>query len=148
MKRTGFKRKPNVRPTLAEMLEAGLLKKGYDVSITHDSEKPKRKPMRKRSPKQKGWIDVAKEIWEERPHHCEVCLAPIVDAGPINFSHLLPRSTYPDYKRDKRNLVIKCEFCHTLWHEKGPDTLQYSWKWEKVCRLYYELRDEANGLTN
>ena len=108
---------------------------------------PKRKPMRKRAKNNMGWIDVAEEIWNERKHVCEVCKVYIANPEPANFSHLLPRSTYPDYKRDPRNIRINCPRCHNLWHEHGPEALQWSPSWTKVCAIYFALRDAARGIT-
>ena len=106
---------------------------------------PKRKPMRKRAKNNMGWIDVAEEIWNERKHVCEVCKVYIANPEPANFSHLLPRSTYPDFKRDKRNIRIKDLRCHELWHKYGPKVLQYSTGWKEVCDIYFALYAEANG---
>jgi len=93
-----------------------------------------------------GWMDVARLIWTERLHECEACHVPISDPQPINFSHLLPRGAYRRYKRDPRNIRIKCAECHTLWHDKGPTGLRYTWGWIVLVKLYDELRDEANGI--
>ena len=108
---------------------------------------PKRKLMRKRAKNNIGWIDVAEEIWNERKHVCEVCKVYIANPSPANFSHLFPRSTYPELKRDKRNIRIKCQKCHDLWHKHGPDALQWSTGWTKVCAIYFALRDAARGIT-
>lgn len=143
MKSKGFtsKNEPKPRPTFEEMIAEKSVKWGSELSAPKDG----RKPLRKRSPKQEGWIHVAREILDERGPTCEVCGKHIYSPGPINFSHLLPRSTYPDYKRDKRNIRIKDAGCHTLWHEHGPKVLQYSTSWMAICALYFELHAEANN---
>jgi hypothetical protein len=91
-----------------------------------------------------GEAALFKEIWEEREHKCEVCGTELSEAGPSNFSHLLPKGTYPDYRLDKRNIVIKCLTCHDIWHREGPKNLLYVFGWYKVCNWYYILRREAN----
>ena len=89
---------------------------------------------------------VFREIWDERPHHCEVCKVAIREATASNFSHLLPKGSYPDYRLDKRCIVLKCEACHEVWHKEGPGNLMHLVGWAPVCDRYYELKREANGL--
>lgn len=91
-----------------------------------------------------GEAALFKEIWEEREHKCEVCGTELSEAGPSNFSHLLPKGTYPDYRLDKRNIVIKCRPCHDAWHSEGPKNLMFSKGWDEVCDRYFELKREAN----
>ena len=106
-----------------------------------------RKPMKQRSDKNEGWWDVAIVIWGHRAHKCEICDAGLSDVPqPIFFSHLLPRGSYRRYKRDPRNLVLKCEYHHKEWHNEGPEKLQHEPEWAVICALYFTLRDEANGL--
>jgi len=109
-----------------------------------------RKPIAKRSKTNNGWYNWAVEkVWNVRPHRCEVCRTPLGDEerpAPIVFSHLLPRSTYRKYKCDERNIVLKCAYCHTLWHDRGPTILAMENGWRDTCNLYFMLRDEANGL--
>lgn len=130
-KKRGFK-----KPDIAQLLKRG--------DVTKASKLTQRKPMRKIAAGQKGWWDVAMEVWAERPHECEVCGAPIAEPAPINFSHLLPRGAYRKYKRDHRNLVIKCAAHHQEWHDFGPENLQVDPQWKKVCALYFQLHQEAN----
>mgnify|MGYP002737672136 CR=1 FL=1 len=89
---------------------------------------------------------VFREIWDERPHHCEVCKVAIREATASNFSHLLPKGTYPEFRLDKRNIVLKCEACHEVWHKEGPGNLMLLVGWTDVCDRYYELKREANGV--
>lgn len=102
--------------------------------------------MKPRSDNNSGWLDVALEIWGERPHRCEICATEITNPQPINFSHLLPRGTYRKLKRDKRNIRIKCDRCHTFWHKHGPEILRAYPDWRRTCDLYFFLRDEQNGV--
>lgn len=111
-------------------------------------EKKKRKPMPTRTgTKHKGWWNVALEIWAEREHRCAVTGVSLGDVPqPSFFSHLLPRFTYPDFKRDKRNIVLKSPSMHAIWHKYGPEVLKAYPEWRKTCDLYFKLRDEANGV--
>lgn len=138
----GRQKKPKQRKGFKKPDIAKLIAKGF---VTKASKLAQRTPMRKIAPTQKGWWDVAMEVWDERPHECEVCELPIVEPAPINFSHLLPRGSYRKYKRDHRNLVIKCGGCHDKWHAFGPESLQVDPRWKKVCALYFQLHREANN---
>lgn len=107
-----------------------------------------RKPIAKRSKTNNGWWDVALEIWAEREHRCAVTGAMLGDEPlPIFFSHLLPRSTYRLYKRDKRNIILKSPDTHRRWHKYGPEVLKAYPEWKVVTGTYFMLRDEANGLS-
>jgi hypothetical protein len=107
----------------------------------------KPKPLKKRGPNNPGWWHIALEIWDEREHVCEVYGTPLGDEPlPIYFSHLLPRGSYRKYKLFKPNIVLKSEFAHREWHDQGPERLMLRPEWQGVCKRYYELKMEANGL--
>ena len=107
----------------------------------------KPRPMRKRSPSNKGWWFIALEIWDEREHVCEVCGVSLGDTPiPSMFSHLLPRGSYRRYKLYKPNIILKCPPCHDRWHKEGPKNLVHIPEWRKVCSTYYALRDQANEV--
>lgn len=109
--------------------------------------KKKRKPMPKKNAGNAGWWDMALEIWAQREHRCAVSGVTLGDdPQPSFFSHLLPRSTYPDFKRDKRNIVLNSPSMHAIWHKYGPEVLKAYPEWRKTCDLYFKLRDEANGI--
>lgn len=141
LKRTCFTKKTE-RPTLQQMKSSGLVQKASSFT-----QKP-RKALKPRSPKNKGGqAALFKRIWESRPHSCEVCGAHIEEATASNFSHLLPKGTYPDFKLDDRNVVIKCAGCHDEWHRWGQRVLWFNPIWTKVVKKFRELRDEANKVT-
>lgn len=127
-------------------------------SLDKPKERKKRKPLRA---KPTGQLKVFREIWEEREHVSEVSGAPLVDlpdnpkeepeqmtAWVRQFSHLLPKGSYRRYRLDKRNIVLKTAEEHDLWHELGPEELMFSPGWAEVCDRYFELKREANGVTN
>lgn len=104
-----------------------------------------RKKLRPRSPSNTGWYNWAIEnVWDKRPHKCEVCGKELKEPVPSAFSHLLPRGSYRKYKTDERNISLQCVRCHSLWHEVGPMMLQENRGWKAVCERYYKLRNEAN----
>lgn len=113
--------------------------------------KPKpRKPLKRTKLKSKrkntGQAEVFKEIWALRPHCCEVCNVNIPEATASNFSHLIPKGSYPDFMLDPRNILIKCKPCHDLWHQHGAAGLRYSVQWVHVVRLRDELHAEAQQM--
>lgn len=107
----------------------------------------KPKMIRKRAKNNEGWYRWAVEnVWEKRPHECEVCKCPLEEPAPVVFSHLLPRGSYRRYKLDERNVRLHCAGCHAEWHQYGPAALAFNPMWRKTSELYFKLRDEANGL--
>ena len=153
MKRSEIKRKtplkrgkkPERIPKGATTLER-LLGEGKVQRASTFTAKPK--PMRKRRPTTgPTQMDVFRKMWDASEKKCcEVCGTGIASMHPINFSHLLPKGSYRRYKLDERNLVIKCAGCHQAWHDQGPERLMLRPEWQGVCRRYYELKMEANGL--
>jgi len=101
-----------------------------------------------RSPSNTGWYRWAVEnIWDKRPHNCQVCGDGLGDEpAPIFFSHLLPRGSYRRYKLDERNVILNCSSCHAEWHNDGRDALYSNAQWAWVVTLYFQLRNEANGI--
>lgn len=55
-----------------------------------------------------------KQIWEERPHFCEVSGKPIRFFHPACFSHVLAKGAYPKFRLYKKNIVL----CLYEWHHK------------------------------
>lgn len=120
------------------------LKAIADGTYQHKPRKPIKRTKLKVKRKVTGQARVFKEIWEERPHECEVCHIPLHEATASNFSHLLPKGTFPDLMLDKRNILIKCKPCHDLWHKHGANGLRYSFPWIGIVRLRDELHAEAH----
>lgn len=121
---------------LDEMLRSGIVSRASSF-IT------KKRPTKKR--KSSGQADVFKQIWDSRPHRCEVCNTPIHEARAINFSHILPKGGYPSMKLDPRNIEIWCADCHEGWtmgSRKSSNTIG----WMRVLDKYEQLKREANGV--
>ena len=147
LRKTPMKRSPlrpkkplsRKKPSLAEVTER------FNIVTAALLGPPKRKPMKKvRKPS--GQKQVFERIWNSRPHKCEVCDATILQPAPWNFSHLLPKGAYPEYKLDERNVVLKCKGCHDKWHSMGPKNLIPLKQWMMVCAKYFKLKREANGI--
>lgn len=142
MRKVSVKKAENKRMGLGDMKASGLVSKASEFT-----QKP-RKKMKPRSPKNKGGQRALFErIWNDRPHKCEVCSAHIEEATASNFSHLLPKGTYPDFKLREDNIMVKCRECHDTWHQRGPHRLMVFPKWLVACAKYFKLSREANGLT-
>ena len=155
MKRSSFKAKKPVRrgkrPTLAEVKKRfGIVTAAMlcDVPV-------KRKPMKKRSPGNKGWVDVAKAKWDdpENDHCCEVCGAWLGDDfSPAFYHHLLHRGSYRKMARRPENLAQVCLADHDKAHEYGVENLadegaESPRGWMMLATRLVSLRDEANGLS-
>jgi len=63
-----------------------------------------------------GEANLFKEIWNERPHACEMCGVMIREANVINFHHVRTKAAYPELRLDKTNILILCKDCHNLQH--------------------------------
>lgn len=121
---------------LDEMLRSGVVARASSFT-------PKKRPTKKR--KSSGQAAVFKQIWDSRPHRCEVCDASIYEARAINFSHILPKGGYPSMKLDPRNIEIWCSDCHELWTGKMMSTAHLD-QWIRVLDKYEQLKREANGI--
>lgn len=53
------------------------------------------------------------EIWNERPHICDSCGAQLYgELRSIYIEHLLEKNVYPEFKFEKRNIILVCFDCH------------------------------------
>ncbi|MFO0190324.1 MAG: hypothetical protein ACK54F_03645 [Planctomycetia bacterium] len=142
MKQTPLKRKTPLKAKSKKLLS---IIKGNDPTII---DKLKEKGLVKKAStlttkrKATGEKEVFREVWEERPHNCEICGVFIKEARAINFSHALPKGKFPEYRLDKRNIFLKCEECHQRWHTWGKE-LRTSSKWGKFFTRYDNLYEEA-----
>ena len=128
MKRSGFKRR------------GGPMKRGA--------------PLRKVSDRKRALpseVDVYDEIWEERPHRSEVSGAFLMDRPHSRgdhdemrqwvrqFSHLVPKGTYPGMRLRKENIVLKTAYEHDLWHNTPKhELMKLHPGWEGIIRRYHE----------
>lgn len=113
-----------------KLKEKGLVRKASTLTA-------KRKPT--------GEKEVFKRIWESNPHECLTCGVHIKEARAINFSHLLPKGTYPKYRLDPRNIVLQCGGCHQRWHIYHSALRDHK-NWSRFFNRYDTLYEEAHGL--
>lgn len=53
-------------------------------------------------------------MWKSHPKNCQQCGKPLPKSfTTICMDHLLPKSTYPEYKFAKSNIFFCCGDCHT-----------------------------------
>ncbi len=137
--RTGERKK---KPTLDELKKKGAVKKASSLST-------------RRNKKMVGetQVDVFEEIWNARPHVCQVCGHPIRTPKSSNFSHILGKGAYELMKLHRKNVEIWCcgldrrdgkNGCHDLWTYKAYDKSDP--KWQRVMKLEEELKEEARTL--
>jgi hypothetical protein len=58
---------------------------------------------------------------------------------PANFSHILPKGSYPGYRLYKPNIYVVTKLEHFLWHNR-PWTLETKIGWTAKFRLRDKLR--------
>ncbi len=76
--------------------------------------------------------NLYREIWNERPHVCEICGYPIKDPIAHVFAHIKSKGARPDLKYEKSNVRLLCSTwirndgktgCHELEHS-NPQKLK------------------------
>jgi len=72
--------------------------------------------MRKVSDKQQQISRELARIKDTLPKVCKIC-------GGLGFdlAHVLPRSTFPEYVTEPKNLMILCRTCHILYDDGSKD---------------------------
>lgn len=81
-------------------------------------------------------------IAAEREHVCEVCGVTLHELRHWNFSHLLPKGTYPDLQLDPRNIRLQCFDCHEQWHN-NPGACVRDTRWAETITLRAALKREC-----
>lgn len=65
------------------------------------------------------------DIWNERPHVCNNCGTHLGhDARTFHFSHIKPKSTYPELRLDKNNIQLLCYDCHYAYDFRGTEAFE------------------------
>jgi len=84
-------------------------------------------------------LRVYNEVWNERSHICVSCGIGLGnELKTYHIEHCLPKSVYPQYRHDKRNLFLICLDCHTLKENSFPT--------EKYAQIIKETK-ELFGVT-
>lgn len=86
-----------------------------------------RKPVKRASNKRKSVLEADREVYLrlflDRGQVCEECDTPLPDEFEIDgnlvaiwrYSHIKPKSTYPELRHDPNNFNILCLECHSKW---------------------------------
>lgn len=104
-----------------------VVKKGYCQRCNKEQKHNKKKSEGKyKAPKQYvkkkiGTLDLFKEIWDERPHVCQVTGELIKKFDVSNFSHIVPRSLSFKLALDKENIWIVTHQIHQMWEFQSRD---------------------------
>jgi len=131
------------------------VKKRFEITVAALLGPPlPRKPMKKRSRNNVGWVDVAMGIWNEcdNDHRCCVCgLFLGDDFSPAFYHHILHRGSYRRFKRRPDNLAQLCVNDHEKAHKHGIENLaeegdENARGWMLLHKRLMALRDEAHGI--
>lgn len=149
-----------------------IVKKGFCFRHNEEYKEGKKSPQRKENdrlrkeaqfqkalayrPKPRkvtGEGKIFNEIWDERPHVCQVCSQPVVrKKNSVGmFSHVLSKGAFPELRLDKENILIKgdgkypnCN-CHRKWEERTAEMRDIP-MWQPIFRLQELLKQKANNL--
>jgi len=112
-------------------LEAGKVKKSSAIVS------------KKRPSGEAGMFEV---IWNTRPHVSFVSGQQLgTEAKSFFFAHVLPKSTYPEYRLFMNNIVLLSYSEHMDWDQSGRDKLRSDPRWDKMFELEDKLKTQYNN---
>lgn len=118
--------------------------KSYGQSLSKDRG-TKGKVLSKKPRENKGELVVFKLIWEERPHHCQVCKVNLPVFDHWNYAHCLAKGSYQKFRLLKENIILMCRDCHTQYDcGSTKDDPKFEWVLElkqKLKQKYYGVCD-------
>jgi len=127
------------------------LQKGKTKSKLEAEKRAKQKQAVKRAEIMGRDREVYREVFDSCfTHKCEECGKPLptefetedgIMLTPSRYSHILPKSTYPEFRHDVRNFNNLCIDCHQIW-EFGDKTKMVIY--EKNTKTIDELIHERN----
>lgn len=80
-------------------------------------------------------------IWNNKPHYCEECYAPLREYSAVYCSHILSRGAHPDMAWDARNINILCHRHHEQWEVGNREIMRIYPGNQRVIR---ELLEDYN----
>ncbi len=92
--------------------------------------------MKNKSDKQRKKDAALARIKKELPKVCVVC-----GRAGNDLAHILPRSLYPEYYCDPRNLMILCRDCHNLY----DNDIEFRKKQTKILKRAREIDELATN---
>ena len=127
-----------------------IVKKISDRKYCHQGNQNrlrKKKAETKKEPS--GELQLFYEIWAERPHVCAITGKTITESPDKNlprwlccFSHVIPKGSYPKYKLNPENIVLKTPQMHDNYHNKGKSELlegEHGRQWKAFFDLKAKL---------
>jgi hypothetical protein len=152
MKRTPLKRKTPLKSKSAPKKKLLDIIKGDDPAIIDKLKErglvAKASTLKKstftKKRKATGEKEVFRRIWDAADGNakCLTCGVHISEGRAINFSHLLPKGKYPEYRLDERNIVLQCDRCHMKWHNYGNEMREVK-RWSTFFSKYDDLWEEV-----
>jgi len=104
----------------------------------------KRYPLNK-TPKPTGEAALFQALWSTRPHRSFVSGTPLGDEmSAFFFGHVMPKSTYPEFRLFDRNIQFLTIEEHFAWDSTGRDKLRSDPDWDKMFSLEAELKELYN----
>jgi|GEM_PF-2932655 hypothetical protein len=112
----------------------------------------KRKKDAKKPKQPTGEAKLFDKIWKEREHICAITgerleFTPYTHLWFQCFSHLLPKGSWPKYRLNKENIVLKSPKAHRDYHTMSEVQLiesKHGDKWRAVFELKQRLKSEYN----
>lgn len=95
--------------------------------------------------KGQGYLELYKQIWDERPHVSEVSGEPIKEFNVCCFMHLLNKNTFSQIKHDKRNIFLVLPSEHDQYDNIGRKELTENPLWKPVFDRRLLLLREIYG---
>lgn len=92
--------------------------------------------------KKTGELKIFIEIYEERPHACQVCGVSLPVFDHWNYAHCLSKGSFNKFRLLKENIILMCRDCHTQY-DCGSTINDPKFQWvlelkQKLKQLYYE----------
>jgi len=107
----------------------------------------KRKPKKQQEDRQ---VAKLKEVLMMASDKCITCGYKYKSKSDIDYSHILPKSLYPEYITHPKNGCLECRTCHTEWEYGTPEQRMrqpsYRWKIERsklVDPAFAELQSKG-----
>jgi 5-methylcytosine-specific restriction endonuclease McrA len=104
-----------------KMCKEGYMKT-FAKPLKRSTTQLKRSPIKKNH-KPTGELAIFREIWNERPHVCELCGEILYEFSHELFHHKKPKGKYPELRLDKNNIMLIDFDCHFKLHNKGNSTV-------------------------
>lgn len=97
----------------------------------------------KKKTKKSSMIDFFKEIWDERPHVCQVTGESLPEFNVNCFSHVVPKSLAKSLAMDKENIWLVLPRIHYSWDFGDRSHPMFAEKRKEFERL--KQKDRTNN---